>query len=199
MIVAVIPIAELFDRTGWFMIPLGLCSVISLAVILQRLLALRRDKILPEPVLRVLSGKGESDPVEIFQRYPSTLSTIGLAALAGRHRNREEAAAATQATAREEVTRLQNGLTTLEVIITIAPLLGLLGTVSGLVKVFSRFGDAANTVAIANGISEALYTTIVGIAIAVPTVVAHSFFQKKIESLAVRMEVLLQETLQRHY
>lgn len=75
--------------------------------------------------------------------------------------------------------------------ITIAPLLGLLGTVSGLVNVFSNLGDSADHGAIAIGIAEALNTTIAGLAIAVPTVVAHSFFMKKIEKMGVRMEILL--------
>ena len=79
----------------------------------------------------------------------------------------------------------------LEVVITIAPLLGLLGTVSGLVSVFSNLGESAEHSAIAIGIAEALNTTIAGLAIAVPTVVAHSFFMKKIEKMGVRMEILL--------
>jgi len=82
-------------------------------------------------------------------------------------------------------------MTALDVVITVAPLLGLLGTASGLVQVFGGLGDNANHTAIALGIGEALNTTIVGLAISVPAVVAQGWFQRRIDTMAARLEVLL--------
>jgi biopolymer transport protein ExbB len=79
----------------------------------------------------------------------------------------------------------------LDTIITIAPLLGLLGTASGLVRIFQGLGDNSDHLAIARGISEALTTTIVGLAIAVPCVIAHGYFIRRIEMLTGRLESLL--------
>ena len=87
--------------------------------------------------------------------------------------------------------RLNAGIGVLDTIITIAPLLGLLGTASGLVRIFQGLGDNSDHLAIARGISEALTTTIVGLAIAVPCVIAHGYFTRRIEMLTARLESLL--------
>lgn len=199
-------IQSFLAQSGIFMIPLALCSFAALAIIVQRALALRRGLTMPEPLLDALNEPAEDLDflARQAQRDRSPLGRIIRAALLPHHRSREEAAEAAQATAREELVRLQTGLSALEVIITIAPLLGLLGTVSGLVTVFSGIGSTdgqapASATGIARGIAEALNTTIAGLAIAVPTVVAHSFFHKKIERMAVRMEVLLQSLIHRAF
>src|SRR6185503_47369 len=105
---------------------------------------------------------------------------------------------AVQTKARHEIVRLESGLFVLEVIVGISPLLGLLGAVSGLVTVFAAFG--ANSAAedphgIAKGISEALSTTIVGLAIAIPSLISYSYFSKKIEKMSSDMETLMAELL----
>ena len=105
-----------------------------------------------------------------------------------------------EATAREEVVKMQFGMPMLEVVITIAPLLGLLGTVSGLVTVFGLVGSSSamenpDPAKMAAGIGEALYTTIGGLVVAVPVVIAHSYFNKRIERMAARMEVLMGEVI----
>jgi biopolymer transport protein ExbB len=82
-------------------------------------------------------------------------------------------------------------MTVIDVVIAVAPLLGLLGTASGLVVVFSGLEAEADRVTIALGIGRALKTTIVGLAIAVPAIIAHGFFQRRIDTLAARLEVLL--------
>ena len=102
-----------------------------------------------------------------------------------------EIAEAVQASARQEIVHLQAGMTVIDVVIAVAPLLGLLGTASGLVVVFSGLEAEADRVTIALGIGRAFKTTIVGLAIAVPAIMAHGFFQRKIDTLAARLEVLL--------
>src|SRR6202035_3091534 len=99
-----------------------------------------------------------------------------------------------QSRARQEIVRLESGLFILEIIVGIAPLLGLLGAVSGLISVFAAFGADANAQdphGIAKGISEALSTTIVGLAIAIPSLIAYSYFTKKVETMASEMETLV--------
>jgi biopolymer transport protein ExbB len=109
---------------------------------------------------------------------------------------------AVQTRARGEVVRLESGLFILEIIVGIAPLLGLLGAVSGLITVFAAFGADANTQdphGIAKGISEALSTTIVGLAIAIPALIAHSYYSKKVEKMSSDMETLMAELLSKCY
>ncbi len=96
-----------------------------------------------------------------------------------------------ESAAREETVHLHAGIAVIDTIITIAPLLGLLGTASGLVTIFQGLGENSDHLVIARGISEALTTTIVGLAIAVPCVVAHGYFIRRIEMLTARLETLL--------
>jgi biopolymer transport protein ExbB len=109
---------------------------------------------------------------------------------------------AVQTRARREIVRLESGLFILEVIVGISPLLGLLGAVSGLISVFAAFGadsGAQDPHGIAKGISEALSTTIVGLAIAIPSLIAYSYFSKKIETMAAEMESLVGDLLTKCY
>jgi biopolymer transport protein ExbB len=195
-----------FAQSGIFMVPLAVCSFIAVAIIVQRALALRWTLTMPETLAEALADPAEDiDHIaRQAQRDRSPLGRVVRAALSPQHNSREEATEAVETTAREELVRLQTGLSALEVIITIAPLLGLLGTVSGLVTVFSGIGanDGQSPVSatqIARGIAEALNTTIAGLSIAVPAIIAHSFFNKKIERMSVRMEVLLQNLIHRTF
>jgi biopolymer transport protein ExbB len=132
----------------------------------------------------------------------SPLGRIVRVALKHVHANRSENQDAVQVAARVEMVRLEQGLFILEILVGITPLLGLLGAVSGLVKVFSAFGDAAGQSdphIIASGISEALSTTVVGLAIAIPCLIAHSMFVRKLETLAAEMEALVSLLLSKCY
>ncbi len=183
-----------------------LCSQAAAGIAIHRFVSLRRETVMPRKVEAALERADElivqgdySGVQSIVSRSQTPLGRIGRVALSPTHRTREEAAVAVEAIAREEVVKLQTGLAALEVIITIAPLLGLLGTVSGLVNVFDTLGqegaDASDPTAIAAGIAMALNTTIAGLAVAVPVVIVHSYFSKRIESMAVRMEVLMAKVL----
>src|SRR6202022_1356812 len=107
-----------------------------------------------------------------------------------------------QTRARHEMVRLERGLIVLEVIVGIAPLLGLIGAVSGLVHVFSHLGlssGASDPRQIALGIAEALNATVFGLSIAVPTLIAFSYFSKKVEVMSVEMETLVVELISKCY
>lgn len=186
---------------GVFMGFIAVCSFIAFAVSLHRLMSLRWRAVLPPDLVGQLERSErlfrQGKATELFRQLDdsdSPIGRIGCVAMLPEHATREEAQDAVEATAREEVVRLQTGLSALEVVITIAPLLGLLGTVSGLVSVFATLGEAGDVSdpsAIAAGIAKALNTTIGGLAVAVPTVIVHSFLQKRIEALAARMEILM--------
>ena len=186
---------------GVFMLLIVLCSLVAAAIVIHRLLSLRRGAVTPRGLLNKL--RDTPHPVrqaemEVLRaeaiESESTLGEIACAALSDDCADAEEAMKTTEAVAREEVLKLQSGLSILEDVITIAPLLGLLGTVSGLVAVFAELGiaDSADPdpKVLAEGIARALNTTIAGLAVAVPAVVARTYFHKKIEVMAVRMEIL---------
>ena len=187
-----------------FMLPLLLCSLIAVAIIVHRLVSLRRGQVLPISLVNVLESGEMAQVHTSLETDASSLGRVCREVLAVAHPDRAAATSSAESSAREEVTKLQAGLSTLEVIITIAPLLGLLGTVSGLVTVFSGLGGVEGKATpsgsgIARGIAEALNTTIAGLVVAVPAVIAHGYFQRKIDQLTVRMERVLHRAIERFY
>ena len=202
-------IYEFFRGGGFFMIPLLACSVIAVTVAIVCGLGLRRHLVVPEPLekeIERLAPNDTPDSVVRLSRFvrndESTLARIAQVGLSNLHQPKDENQNAVQTVARHEVGQLQHGLHVLEIIIGIAPLLGLLGAVSGLVQVFGAFGSSATQSdphAIAKGISEALSTTIVGLGIAIPTLIAHGLLMKKVENLAADMELLISGLLTKCY
>ncbi|MEM6910192.1 MAG: MotA/TolQ/ExbB proton channel family protein [Verrucomicrobiota bacterium] len=199
----------LLETGSWFMWLLLACSVVSVTLIVHRFLALQADRVVPEALLLALrraeekEGGGYREAVALaIEGHPSTLSRILRPLLRSEQQGPEEAQAALESRAREEVVFLQWGLSALEVVTTIGPLLGLLGTVSGLVGVFGGLEGSALTESgaedrIAAGIAEALLTTIAGLAVAVPSVIFHTHFTTRVERLAARMEVVAVQVLHR--
>lgn len=189
---------EFMLKGGVFMIPLCLTSIVGLTAILYKFLALSRSRVIPDPLARKVVNFQEliaADRVEpVLKEFEQGESTLArLAAVAVRHRGKpqRDIILAVEASAREETSRLHAGIGVLDIVITVAPLLGLLGTASGLVTIFQGLSDAADHLAIARGIAIALNTTIFGLAIAVPCVVAHGYFTRRIEVLTARLESLL--------
>lgn len=189
---------QFFKGGGPFMMAILVCSLVALAVIIFKLLTLKKSRVVPARLaedmarIEVFLDSGSLGEVEgEIGREQSTLARLCAVVLRRADQPRLEVQEAVQTRAREEILRLHAGLPVLEVIINIAPLLGLLGTASGLFLVFGDLGGTANHGEIAKGISMALSTTIVGLAVAVPSVIAHSHFNRKIEMMAVRLEVLL--------
>ena len=195
-----------FERGGLFMWPLLICSIVALTTIILRSFALREKHVMPlvieSEIERLMPGGSPDRLMRIVENDQSSLGRIVRIALQHLRSPRSENVEAVQTRARHEMVLLEKGLIVLEVIVGIAPLLGLIGAVSGLVHVFSHLGlssGASDTRQIALGIAEALNATVFGLSIAVPTLVAFSYFSKKVEVMSVEMETLVVELIGKCY
>ena len=185
---------EFLSKSGPFVYPLILCSVAGLTAIGFKALSLARSRTIPSRLSVEMenSNSGNLETITSELKYGgSTLARLGAVALKHRSKPSADINRAVEASAREEVVKMHSGIGVLDVVITVAPLLGLLGTASGLVTIFKGLGETTDHLAIARGIAEALNTTIFGLAIAVPCVIAHSYFTRRIEQITARMELLL--------
>jgi biopolymer transport protein ExbB len=185
---------EFLSKGGVFIYPLILCSIAGLTAIFFKALSLARSRTVPNELAGGMENivSGQSDPVVAqLGQGGSSLARLGAVALKHHGKPAEEISRAVEASAREEVVKMHSGIGVLDVVITVAPLLGLLGTASGLVTIFQGLGETTDHLAIARGIAEALNTTIFGLAIAVPCVIAHSYFTRRIERITARMESVL--------
>ncbi|GAA5122222.1 MotA/TolQ/ExbB proton channel family protein [Luteolibacter yonseiensis] len=183
-----------FQKGGIFMIPLGITCIAGLMAIVYKFLSLGGDRVIPVGLAReiaTLDPDTSTAAIREFQEGKSTLARLGAVAVKHRGKPGAKITAAIEAAAREETVHLHSGIGILDIVITIAPLLGLVGTASGLVVIFEGLGDTSDHTVISRGIAEALSTTIFGIAIAVPAVIAHGYFHRKIEKLTARLESLL--------
>jgi biopolymer transport protein ExbB len=182
-----------------------LASVIGLTFIIERGLALRAVKVIPPPVLGALEACRSADDLpmlrNICQQHPSALSRLLLLAERNRHWSREDNANALETSARQEVSRLERGLVVLEIIVGAAPLLGLVGTIYGIMAVFSGMGASGSTdnAMLQNGIATALHATFLGLVTAIPSLVGWNYFNRKVESLAVEMAALCDTFLHQLY
>lgn len=195
-----------FSTGGLFMWPLLACSVVAVTVIILRGIALRRKNVLPlvieSEIERLVPGGSAERLARIVQQDDSSLGKIVRTALQNLRAPRNETVEVVETKARHEMILIEKGLIVLEIITGIAPLLGLIGAVAGLVRVFSALGvgtGTSNTQAIALGIAEALNATVFGLSIAVPTLIAFSYFSKKIEVMSVEIETLVVELIGKIY
>ena len=182
---------KFFAQGGFFMYVLLVLSVFSLAVILQRARVIKMDRALPPEVIAWLKAfKGGSSEILEKQLHgdPSPLSRVLLSVLQHKDWPRAEILDAVQTRARHEISRLESGLVFLEITTGISPLLGLLGTLSGLVSIFGNIGAHGDPQIVANGISEALNCTIVGLGVAVPNLVAYNYFTRRVEVVSIELE-----------
>ncbi|PYJ86413.1 MAG: biopolymer transporter ExbB [Verrucomicrobia bacterium] len=180
-------------------------SIVGLTFIIERGLALRWKKIIPPEVEKALDlcrAKQDLGMLEgICQQQPAPLSRLLLVAVEHLNWPKGENADAIQTRARHEIAQMERGIVVLEIIVGIAPLLGLVGTINGLISLFSglsRTGLGDNAV-VAHGISIALNTTLTGLLIAIPALIAWSYYNKKVETLAIEMETLCDGFLRRFY
>ena len=199
-------IMSFFIKGGLFMWPLLACSIVAVTIIILRGIALREKNVMPlviqSEIERLAPGASPERLTRIVSHDQSSLARITRVALQHLRGPRSENVEVVETRARHEMVRLEKGLIVLEVIVGIAPLLGLIGAVSGLVHVFSNLGlssGAADTRQIALGIAEALNATVFGLSIAVPTLIAFSYFSKKVEVMSVEMDTLVVELISKCY
>ncbi|MFT4175520.1 MAG: MotA/TolQ/ExbB proton channel family protein [Luteolibacter sp.] len=186
------------QQGGVFMVPLAITSVVGVMAVVFKALSLGANRVLPADLVGKVQdfesyeSNGQSGPIlQTFATGESVLARLCHLAVKHRGKPEERIVHVVESAAREESVHLQAGMGVLDVVVTVAPLLGLLGTASGLVTIFQGLAETSDNVTIARGISEALTTTIVGLAIAVPGVVAQSYFHRRIELFTARLETLL--------
>ncbi|HEX5513329.1 MAG TPA: MotA/TolQ/ExbB proton channel family protein [Gammaproteobacteria bacterium] len=185
---------ELIKAGGWLMVPLIACSVVSMAIVLERTWALRRSEIIPPHLVaqvwhQVKSRQLKPDQLKAL-RESSPLGQILAAGLANRNQPREVMMESIEDVGRHEAHSLERFINTLGTIAAISPLLGLLGTVFGMIEVFNVIGTQGlgKAGALAGGISEALITTAAGLIVAIPTLIAHRYFRRRVDTLVIEME-----------
>lgn len=190
---------------GPFMFLLVVTSIIGLTFIIERGLALRWEKVAPagirDAVDRCRQPGDLPQLVGACQSQPTPLGRLILTAHDHLKWPKNENVDSVQTRARQEIIRLERGLVVLEIVVGIAPLLGLVGTIHGLITLFGDLGKVGmgdNTV-LAKGIAIALNTTLMGLMVAIPSLVAWSYFNKKVETLAVEMEGICDQFLQNQY
>lgn len=176
------------------MIPLAICSVSGLAVAFERIIALRRRRAIPQNVLDLIElyqGEESVDSaVKMCRSHTSPFGRIIEVLIGSRQLEHHQMIEMLHSTGRKEVEKLERGLLLLEIVAGISPLIGLLGTVLGMVTVFDAItayglGDAQ---VLSDGISKALITTVAGLSVAIPALAFHSYFSKQVESIAIEMQ-----------
>lgn len=185
---------ELVIAGGWLMLPIILCSVVAMAIVIERLWSLRRPRVVPENLVAQvwqLHRDGAITAGHISSiRDGSPLGRILSAGIINRQHSREVMKEAIEEVGHQVVHELERYLNTLGTIASITPLLGLLGTVIGMIKVFSAITlvGVGDPTVLAGGISEALITTATGLSVAIPSLMFHRYFSGRVERLVVVME-----------
>ncbi len=184
---------------------LGLTSVVGLAFIVERALTLRWQKVVPAEITALLAACNSRADVQtlcrVCEQKPSPLGRLLL--LASDHLDwpKDDNVDALQTAARHEIVRLERGLVVLEIIVGIAPLLGLVGTIIGMMAVFGDIGQAGlnDAAKLAHGIALILRATLIGLLICIPSLIFWSYFSKKVEVFGVEMEALCDDFIRRQY
>jgi biopolymer transport protein ExbB len=185
---------ELVKSGGWLMLPIILCSIISISIIAERFWSLRREKVLPRHLVATVWSEVKQDKmtradIEALSK-DSALGKILSAGLLNRNESRERIKETIEERGREVVHDMERFLNTLGTIASISPLLGLLGTVIGMISVFAAItqhgvGDPG---ALAGGISQAMITTAAGLTVAIISLVFYRYFRRKVDGIVVVME-----------
>lgn len=185
---------DLLKPGGMVMFPLLLCSVLALAIIIERFWTLRVSRLAPKDLVNELWGwikRKELNSKKLRElKDAAPIGRILAAGLVNAKHGREIMKESIQDEASHVVHEMERFLTTLGSVAAIAPLLGLLGTVVGMIKVFSQLQleGAGNAAALADGISEALITTAAGLTVAIPALIFHRYFTRRVDEIVVDME-----------
>jgi biopolymer transport protein ExbB len=185
---------EIIKSGGLLMVPIILCSIIALAIIGERLWSLQRKRIIPKHLVAQiwqLHSRGQLTKEQVTAvRNSSPLGRVLASGLSNLNNSREVMKESIEETGRHVVHELEKYLNSLGTIAAITPLLGLLGTVIGMIKVFSVITSVGvgNPEVLAGGISQALITTAAGLSVAIPALMAHRYFRGLIDQIVVYME-----------
>ena len=185
---------EIVQSGGWLMVPILLCSIVAAAICVERLWTLQRSRIVPKNLLAQIWSAVKSDDMDNQKlrelRANSPLGQVLAAGVVNAGRGREVMKEAMEEAASQVSHDMERYLTSLGIIASISPLLGLLGTVVGMIKVFTALmlEGAGNANVLAGGISQALITTAAGLSVAIPALIFHRFFLRRIDELVVTME-----------
>ena len=185
---------ELFERGGIMMYPLLLASIIAVVFAIERAIALRRSKIIIPEIISVVDNFSSSKDVEfarnVCTKYEGALPNLLKIVLDNHSSTKDEIRILLEDQGRQDIRNLEKGLGILETIAAIAPLMGLLGTVLGMIQVFAviKVQGVGQTAALSGGISEALLTTVTGLFIGIPVLIAYNYFTSKSENLILDIE-----------
>jgi biopolymer transport protein ExbB len=185
---------EIIRVGGWPMVPIVLCSIIAMTIVLERLWALRRRLIVPhelfEEIKRLHRTQALSDEQISALPSHSALGRLFAAGLRYRYISREAMQEAMQAMGRSVMAEMEQSLPMLATLASITPLLGLLGTVLGMIQVFETLADngVGHPELLANGIGTALITTAAGLMVAIPVLVCHRYLDNRVQRLALELE-----------
>jgi biopolymer transport protein ExbB len=185
---------EIVQAGGWLMVPIIACSVIAVAIVLERLWTLQEKRVLPTDITTqvwewVRRNQLDAKHIQIVHQS-SPLGQVLAAALAYRHAPRDELKEAIEDNGRHVVHELERYLNPLGTIAAITPLLGLLGTVSGMIRAFTAITaqGVGNPTVLAGGIAEALITTAAGLTVAIPSLIAYRYLRARVDGLVVMIE-----------
>jgi biopolymer transport protein ExbB len=185
---------EMVKSGGWLMLPLILCSIGAFAIIAERFWSLRHEKILPKHLVATVWTSVKNDKlvrhdIEELGKQ-SALGKVLTAGLINRDNDRDRIKESIEEQGREVVHELDQFLDTLGTIAAISPLLGLLGTVIGMIKVFSQITlhGVGNPGVLADGISQALVTTAAGLSIAIISLIFYRYFRRRVDTYVVEIE-----------
>ena len=185
---------EIVRAGGWLMLPIILCAIVAMGIVLERIWTLKASRVVPDDLTARVWGWVKNNELTTKQiqtlHSGSPLGQILAAGLAHRNFERSLMKESIEDTGRHVVHELERYIETLGTIAAISPLLGLLGTVVGMVKVFTEIttsgvGDPAS---LAGGISEALITTAAGLTVAIPALIGYRYLRSRVDSLVVQME-----------
>ena len=185
---------EIVKSGGIFMVPIVICSIILVGIVFERLWTLQRKRVLPQELIKKVSQLAEANQVNAkvidALEKNSPLGRVLAAALANRDRGRAIMMERVEDTGRHVVHELERFVNSVGTIASIAPLLGLLGTVTGIINAFKAvmLGGMGDPRMLAQGISEALVCTAGGLTVAIPAYIAHRYLRGKVERIVVDME-----------
>ncbi len=188
---------EMLVAGGPVMIPIGLCSVIGLATFIERLLALRRVRIIPSAfgaeLVEMVRQRRWGDAMATCRKFDVAASRVLEVAIDRRDKPRDQIKEHLEELGRREASEMERYIWVLGTVASIAPLLGLLGTVGGMILTFQVIeaqGTVSNVGDFAGGISQALVTTFAGLSVGIPAVVANRYLLEKVDRLLMDLEEL---------